>query len=150
MNVKAIYQAIKARLESDTGTGGLFASGAELVSSVQDYWVMPKQPLPVIVIDIPSIVDMSGFSVDSKTATVRIHTFNSRNPAEVDGTSDILARIYGDSNRTPTYGLHRHTLVVSGGWTATKIIHRNSTSVHEEDVYHFVDEFEFVFSRAAS
>lgn len=123
MDLANLETAIYNRLVGDTGAGGLRNASAPLVTGVFVGTANSGQTMPFLLIDVAAERAQNAFSRDIFNAEFWVTTsaarFGSATPGQV--YSDILARVYGDTvgGSVPTYGLHRHTLSLSGGWTAT-------------------------------
>lgn len=118
MSGALVAQAIKTRIEADTGTGGLFNAGtAYKVSGVYFTHGSYERSLPYIVIDAPvqqdDTMDSDGGNVEW-TVTV----YDAANNA-LEKLRPIYARLHGNwvlqsgNPKRPTYGLHVHLLVLS-------------------------------------
>lgn len=113
-----LTKAVKARLEADTGTGGLFATSA-LVTGVYNRFAPPatdsSTTLPYLVFRVQTIDNRNeAFALGARTVTFTLSII----APELDGGGDpiqtlykIHERIYGDwtqqSSGQPSYGLHR-------------------------------------------
>lgn len=156
MNVLAIYNAIATRLQADTGSGGLFNATSALVFGLFNNYASGELFFPLLVVDV-GIVNDDAFASDILEVTIIVHTFTAASFAAVDNYSSILDRIYGNavqqSGRVPTYGLHRWSMTLSGGWTASplhQVDMRQLPSEDEQVAYHFIQTFKTIVSRTAS
>lgn len=151
MNLAPFFTAIKTRLEADTGTGGLFKSGAALVSGCYSVLAPPlADDYPYLLIDHEGDDVLDGFGLNFIQRAFRVHVFAevANGLAPVDA---ILNRIYGDGDRSPTYGLHRHSLTLaSGGWTGSVVEYRDTIWNSDVDIYHVIQRYVTRFSKAAS
>jgi hypothetical protein len=101
------------------------------------------------------------FAKDGSVVNVQFHNFHD---AKVSGVGPIekcgaiIERLRGNgtqqSDRLPTFGFHRHklTLSQSGGmlWGAGIMRRLRGTTAHENDVYHFIEEYEVRQSSATA
>jgi len=155
MNGAALYHDVEARLQADTGAHGLYATGNVLVTGVFNNYVNPSQRMPFIVWDLVSVVQTDCFDNDLVDCTFNISVYADKTPPALSRAQYILNRIYGDaiyqSNRTPTFGLHRHilTYTYSGSvtnsldiWRYTPCVRVNAAQAHEEDYYHFIETYQ--------
>lgn len=120
MSGALVAQAIKARIEADTGTGGLFnAATAYKLSGVYYTHGSYERSLPYAVIDAPvqqdDTMDSDGGNVDWS-----VTVYDAANNG-MEKLRPIYSRLHGDavlqSSRRPTYGLHVHLLVLSTNGT---------------------------------
>lgn len=173
MNFTALATAIMQRCLADTGTGGLFntTNGLLYVSTLTPptkIYLADEVP-PTLPIDTPSAsgwphvtievgVDSEqrdAFNADAVLERFRVHVWDHRrNGAGVSRCGTIIDRIFGDAtlnaSRVPTYGLHRHTLVLaSGTWTGGVVMRGGSGNAHEEDIWHFIEEYTVFQERTA-
>lgn len=109
-----ITTAIIDRLEADTGTGGLFAAGANLVSGVYYIRAADNATRPYIVLNV-SMGEDHALTSDGCEFNLLVRIV----AAASDGGAALQAiwnRVFGDSmlqaGRVPSYGLHRHTLTM--------------------------------------
>lgn len=110
------------RLKADTGTGGLYNGGDwNIISGAYFTLAAPgtAQVYPYIVITASADYDDTMVSDDQK-CTIGISVFGSAIEG-VEKLHQVAARIWGDAvlqtGRAPTYGLHRHRLVLSNSST---------------------------------
>lgn len=155
MNATRLFVAIKARLDADTGAGGLFATGANLISGV--YQTIAPTTLnddnSYIVFSVASVQNQDAFTMDVVEYTIYLSVF-----APVDGGTAapqaIIDRIYGNAisqaGRIPTYGLHRHSLVLTSTSWKGGIMHRiDQQTNHSETVLNYVEVYRVTCSLAA-
>lgn len=154
MNQAALWVAIYARLTGDTGTGGLFNVGNELVAGV--YNTMPtelqvNEDSKYVVFSVASASQGDAFDMDVVEYTFRLSVFTPVK-AGLTAASAIIDRVYGNgvasSGNLATYGLHRWLPSLSGGWTATVCQRVDQDTNHSEDVYQFVETFRVTCSKA--
>jgi hypothetical protein len=153
MNQVELWQKIKTRAESDTGTGGLFNAGTPLVSGIYNTFASPAltDQNKYIVFSVASASQEDGFDIDVITYTFRFSVF-----APVSGglaaPSAIIDRLYGNgvasSGNLATYGFHRWLPSLTGGWTASVCQRVDQDTQHGEDVYQFVETFRVTCSKA--
>ena len=159
-NLARVFTAIRTRALADTGSGGLFASGANLVTGIYAETGSQTLAFPYITITLFDEED-DTFAKDGSIVNVQFHIYHNAvasgiGPIEACGA--IIERLRGDatqqSNRVPTYGFHRHklTLSQSGGalWGAGLMRRLRGTTAHEKDVYHFIEEYEVRQSSATA
>jgi hypothetical protein len=144
-----LWTDIRSRLLADTGTGGLFATGSELVNGVWLVNAPDSQAFPYLII-------ASQASRQDDSMTSRHHVVQFQVSAYIDEEpgydpfvrgSAIGARLLGNweatGTRIPGYGLDRWTPALSGsGWTASMCVFIQTREQHEPGVLHFVHEFE--------
>lgn len=139
MNIAAIEKAVRDWLVAD-------ATLTAAVSGVYLLRAAPGVAMPYVVI---SLVDAAA-DLDSFESNTSLVTIDVRVLVDVDATaadpsstiSTIIDRIYGGSEATPTYGLHRHVLTISGGWTGSPIRFVGASTEHAENVLQYVLRFE--------
>lgn len=154
MDDRALLIAVRARLFADTGSGGLFANGAELVTNIYGVTAVPGASYPYIVVDRAGFGPLDAFTLNVAEVRFRTHVI-ARVDSGWDNVNAILARVYGSGNRSPTYGLHRHSLTLTGGWAATNVQFAGRTTDTETgtdrvDFYHVVDDWLTFMSKAAT
>jgi hypothetical protein len=151
MNIVPFFRAIKTRLEADTGTGGLYKVGSVLVTGTYSVIAVPNATTyPYLLIDHEADEVLDGFDLNYIARSFRVHVWANLS-AGLDAANNICDRVYGDGNRTPTYGLHRHTLAfVAGSWTGGVIEYRDTVIDPDEDHYHFIQRYVVRMSRTAS
>jgi hypothetical protein len=147
----AVWLAIEARALTDTGAGGLFNAGTPLVSGIFPNVHTPDANFPWITYDVADVVPGHAFNKDVFTETVRFSVYvpmESRSLTDPQQrASDIIKRIYGNWSSAspataPTYGFHRHPLVVTGGtWTSGGMLKQTSFVEHEDGVLHFIEQY---------
>lgn len=129
MILSSIYQAIYDRIKADTGTGGLYASGAwNLISGAYSVFGTPAAiTYPYLLVAVRLDQDHS-LPADEFNATatfsvydqVQAYTSSANFSTRVTAVMD---RLHGNAilqaGRIPTYGFHRHLLVLpTNGYTA--------------------------------
>lgn len=156
MNNNAICAAIVKRLQADTGGGGLFTTGGApgLIKAVYRNMAPPNADMPYIVLALNDEKDDNTFRGDVLLVNIGVFIYiPTTSPPSLMDT--IMDRVYGDatlqSDLSPTYGLHRHRLVLeTGTWTADTIMYSGSaTDESDRDRYVAVPTFEMHQSRTA-
>lgn len=158
MTMALAAAAIRTRALADTGSGGLFyASGPLLKSFTFEYAPATNSAtpltdiMPYVVFNFPAWEEDPTFNTDVQSVVCQFHLFLPRESG-ANAASAILARIYGDgiaqTNRTPTYGFHRHALSlgdtdVTAPWYASPMRRTSRNTAHERDVYHYIDSYDF-------
>lgn len=156
MNLAQLWQSIYSRLTGD----------ATLVAAVQGFFNVVAPPnlvsfaasgRPYVVFSIAASNHDDAFSVDIVEHTIRFSIIaNGRSGLSVPAA--IIKRIYGDAmkqvTRVPSYGLHRHKLVIptageASEWAGGYIQHVDSAQDHTTDIYHFIETFRVMTSLAA-
>lgn len=165
MSLSLVAAAIRTRALADTGTGGLFNVGSPLVKSCTHEYAPATDSatnladlLPYIVFTFPSWEEDQTFSSEMQRITCSFHVYTLRENGAVVG-ANIMDRIYGDAvtqaNRTPTYGFHRHTLVLgsqvglgNATWYPSAMRRTSRNTAHERDVYHYIESYHIDLTRA--
>lgn len=153
MNQVELWTKIKARAAADTGTGGLFKVGSELVSGIYNTFANPSlaDQNSYIVFSVASAGQDDAFALDVITYTFRFAVFSPVS-AGLAGPSAIIDRLYGDAldqaGRVPTFGFHRWQPTLAGDWTATVCQRVDQDTNHSEDVYSFIETFRITCSKA--
>lgn len=154
MNATRLFVALKARLDADTGTGGLFATGANLISGV--YNTLAPTTLTdtnsYIVFNVASAEQMDGFNIDVIEYTFYLSIFTPVDSG-LSAAQAIIDRIYGNAlsqaGRVPTYGLHRHSLTLTSTSWRGGIMHRiDQQTNHTETVYQHIETYRIITSLA--
>lgn len=125
----AINQAIYDRIKADTGTNGLYKSGAwNIISGAYSVFGTPNPIVfPYVLWSIRMEQDHSlpaDEFVVTTTFTVYDQVQDYVNSSEYSArVSAVLDRLHGNAvlqtGRVPTYGFHRHLLVLpTNGYTA--------------------------------
>lgn len=149
MNTAQLYYDVEKRLRTDTGANGLFPTGGTpLVTGIFNNFANERQNMPYIVFTLISGVDDGTFDTNEDDIQFQLSVFASKRPPQLQNLQKILSRIYGDgvkrSDRLPTYGLHRHTLVSSwpyeiettDTWAYTPCYAGGEFHFEEEDHFH--------------
>ena len=153
MNLALVASAIRDRIRADTGTGGLFNTSTGLLHNTDHptYGTgLEERTFPYILFDIED-TQADEFDADTTTATVRIHIVDAREQG-IGRCVTILSRLYGDgvsqANNEPSYGIHRHPLVVTQqtgllNWRACGVMFRRSGSTqHDAECFVFEEVYE--------
>lgn len=128
MLLSPIYTAIINRIKADTGTGGLYQSGAyNIISGAYSIFGTPAAIVyPYLLVAVRLEQDHSlpadefnvtaTFTVFDQVQNYETGQFDSR-------VSTAMDRLHGNAvlqaGRVPTYGFHRHLLVMpTNGYTA--------------------------------
>lgn len=131
---KAIYD----RLLGDTGTGGLFAVGSELVNGIRVNQLTPGTERPYILINtVSETAQDEGFTHDGHLVTTQVTVYTNPRDGGLEAMRAILRRIYGDaveqSDNLPTYGLMRWKPDISAsGWDANPIEFESQNQVQQD------------------
>jgi hypothetical protein len=153
MNIQSLCTDVKARLEADVTTNGLYPTGGTpLINGIFNQFAPPNLFMPYIVVDAVSAVQDDCFDLDKIDFAVTVHIFASATAGDLVTAQRIIERVYGDgikqSNRTPTYGLHRHKLVYTttgafenDKWYYTNMVRQSSNTSHDEGYYHFIEVY---------
>lgn len=138
MSAVLVAEAIYTRLKADTGTGGLYsASGGttwltSILSAAYGLEGTPGQLVyPYMVFSVQTGAHEPTFTGDSFNYTITIQHYED-STSGLDAIRAGFNRLYGDAalqaSRAPSYGLHRHLLVLdtdSGknplGWVGAPI-----------------------------
>lgn len=147
MNQTALLQAIRDRVLSDitvlSGSFGLATTAIVSESGTPDQG--GAFPLVVITPVALTISPDEGFAHDMSVFEWRFDSFGKRDEgfAKVYG---IQGRLYGNYSLVsngPTFGLHRHRLVLptatAAGWVCDECQFIQCTPLHDEDVLHYSD-----------
>jgi hypothetical protein len=128
MILTSIYKAIFDRLKADTGTGGLYNGGNwKIISGAYSVYGTPAAMVfPYLLVSVRLEQDHS-LTADEFNATATFTVYDQVQDAVAGdfGTniSSVLDRLHGNAilqaGRVPTYGFHRHLLVLpTNGYTA--------------------------------
>jgi hypothetical protein len=129
MILSSIYQAIFDRVKADTGTDGLYKSGAwNIISGAYSVFGTPAAiTYPYLLVGVRLEQDHS-LTADEWTATATFTVWdqvqNYASSADFDTRiTAVMDRLHGNAvlqaGRIPTYGFHRHLLVLpTNGYTA--------------------------------
>jgi hypothetical protein len=151
MNLVKVNTAIKARADGDNGSGGL----ATLVTGV--YWNQAPTGAvyPYVVFSTIHAENEDALAVAARKLVVRFAVYSKTTSTSGTVLSAIIDRILGNwltaSGRVPTYGFDRHSLNLSGGWSASPM-RMTETFVEplDQTVTQSVIEFETYISQAAT
>ena len=163
MNIRGITNAVRARLLTDTGTGGLFNVGTPLVKAAyHEFGPDESDPdfatnAPYIVFRVVAADQQDGFATDLISYDIEFHVIG----LVANGADPLLKaqdRIYGDAienaDRLPLYGFHRHNLVetVTGDadapWAASPgMFHLGFTTAHDGKCFDYVTTYRVFASR---
>lgn len=147
-----LMAAINTRLANDTGTGGLYATGANLIT--WHGWAVPEgQAMPFVSMAIVDAQPSDSFRTKTDIVLFQVATvvdLNSSNPEQ--RAADILERIDGNWEAVaygtpPAYGLDRWQPTVTG-WSPSIIERvRTSQTQNEDGALQFVSEFRVYISK---
>lgn len=159
-----LFAAVRNRLRADTGSGGLFQTGATVVSDV--YNVRPPvnqdiQTKPYVVFRLNGAnPESEGMGTRSRRISMSLYTVVPITPESeydaVEKASTILWRMEGNwEDQTfgtpPTYGLIRHVLDLGGStsWVSTILDYESDEWVYDDEnlIQHRLDVFGFVSRR---
>lgn len=162
MNLDGLANAIRARVQADTGSGGAWETSGlyKLTSVLHEDGQRATQTgaidalYPYMVYSLISAdTGEDGFTSDSVSTDWRLHVFDDKKNTATGAEGalrslGILNRLFGDalaqSNRVPTFGFHRHqlSLTVTGDasapWAAGVCEIERLNSNHDEDAYHWI------------
>jgi hypothetical protein len=164
MIFSTIERAILDRIKADTGTGGLYVSGAWNTTFLSGgAWANTGRPnvaraslYPYLVYSM-NATGAHGFIDDAWEVSITFTVYDE----PINGVSritSVLDRLFGNaiitSGRTPTYGFHRHVLVLStndysavGGDVTCKTM---SVEALDENVVQGTITFDTTFSALAA
>lgn len=128
MILTSIYKAIFDHLKADTGAGGLYNGGGwKIISGAYSVYGTPAAMVfPYLLVSVRMEQDHS-LTADEFNATATFTVYDQVQDAVAGdfGTniSSVLDRLHGNAilqaGRIPTYGFHRHLLVLpTNGYTA--------------------------------
>lgn len=156
----ALWDDIKDRAASDTGAGGLFASGSPLVTAIWNNTAPANTTMPFLVYDVLDAFQADGFRTSCYRVAWRVNTYCERFNDGIADTalrcSQIQARILGDWTAQtygtgPTYGFDRWQPTLTGsGWSATVCQHVRSGEAHTLEMWHFYEEFQVWIAKAGA
>lgn len=155
-----VYGAIGARAYADTGTGGLFASGANLVTGVWNTRVPEGTAFPYIQYNVVTSRQDDAFRMRSIEIELDFHIYVAERP-QAGGTDPfqrgvaILERLAGDwsvqGTYLPSYGFDRHPLDLSAGsWTGGYMERIGGSEQHEDGMLHWVESYRLTASKVAT
>lgn len=114
MIVSLVAAAVLDRLESDTGSGGLYEGGTlQILTGIYTVTGTPSQlAMPYAVMELAG-QQSDAMDADTQEVTITLRVYDLASAALVN-IDKVLTRVYGDavaqSGRVPSYGLHRHVL----------------------------------------
>lgn len=132
-----IYDTLQAQATLVTLTGGritnIYGSRATLA-------------FPYVVYQITEDQEQDTFSNDGMTCTIEFHIFDVAEGNTNANARAIIDQIRGDaatqSNKIPTYGLHRKIIgELPSGWQASQIIRTGGSTAHERDILHYIETY---------
>lgn len=157
MDLAAFNLALKTRAAADTGAGGLFNVATPLIQGWFPNRAAQTTAFPYVVTNIAAWDAQNAFSRDVSQLIVRISVYHEKegtdDPTTMLTCSNVLKRIYGNWSSSapataPTYGFHRHPLVIaSGNWASTMMECTGALEAHEESYWHFIQEYRLWLSQ---
>lgn len=166
MNDVGVAQAIIARLKTDMGSGGLWetAGVSKLLSITSTDGPVMATSIPAItpylVLRLINFQQDDTYDGDSGTYQWQLDLVDDHgngNTLGEDRGRAIGVRIFGDAiaqtGRIPTYGMHRHKLVLTttgdagAPWSAGVMYRTGVTPLHEVDVYRWAHSYEVRIQR---
>lgn len=129
MIVSAIHQAILTRIKADTGAGGLYAGSAwNIISGAYSIFGTPSAIVYPYLMFTTRMEQDHSLTSDDFRVTATFTVFDqildyASGSAFSNRVSAVMDRLHGNavlqSGRVPTYGFHRHLLVLpTNGYTA--------------------------------
>lgn len=170
MNITGVSQAILARIQADTGSGGVWET-AGVYKALSVNFIEGKRGTvgefatlcPYIVYDFENATtDEDAFASDLNKLMWTIHVWDDKKNANATAPgglrgSGMVDRLYGDgiaqTNRAPTYGFHRHQLVLTttgaaaAPWAAGMVSVERLDTAHDEEAYHWILEISVRLAR---
>ena len=153
MDPTALWAAVKTRAESDTGSGGLYAAGAVLVTGLFHQAAPDEQEGDYLLYEAYAAPSFDGM----RTAVNEIHArFHVHVPTDVTPlppalaadarASAIIARIVGDWHQqaygtAPTYGFDHWYPTLTSAWTPGMWFRDGFHEEHDSDELHYVLDF---------
>lgn len=167
MNETGVAQAIRARLITDTGSGGLWETAGANKALTITYIEGPKKTQasieamsPYIVVSLVHFAQDDTYEGDYGTYVFQLDVYDDNGSANTYGAvrgQNIGERIFGDAlaqaGRVPSYGLHRHKLVLTttgdaGAPYAGGLMYRTGvTPLHDVDFYRWAHTYEVRIGR---
>lgn len=147
MNPAAVWKVINDRLAADATLVALL--GIATSEGIYNNMITSGATMPYIVYDVGVFSEEGGYKVEGIYMQFRVSVYDVRTRG-LDRVNTLLTRIYGDSQAQswgqPSFGLHRWSPTLAGSWVAAKVARIDSTQAHEEDVWHFIETFDFRMS----
>jgi len=147
MNIALLTGAIKARIDADTGAGGL--SGTPAIIQQSGYDRVPEDidldytSKPYLVYTIGNAAQDDTFSDDAVSYLVRFAVYSDRKGG-LSQPSAVLSRVKGDAmaqtTGVPTYGFHRWAPTITG-YECTAFERTNGAHNHSDSTFIFIDEY---------
>lgn len=151
MSVPAIEAEIYSRLDGDSTLTALLGGTAN--QEIFNTLAPESARFPFVVFVVTGEQQEDTFETDEVTMTVAVAVYGAW-PADYTACASIVDRIYGDavdqSDRVPTYGLHRWSMgTVSGdtSWTASEMRRLSSQTQHTDEALVYVDTYEVSLSK---
>lgn len=152
MNLAKFQQAIYDRLTGDATLTGLATGGVRSVLGPRT-GISTEDSKPYVVVTLQGTTPADDFRGDLIEMVVDVHVVSDTTDG-LSTPSSIIDRIIGDatlqSNVTPTYGLHRHQLSLSGStYTGGVMQFFDTETAHDEERLHFILGFKVYQGRTA-
>jgi hypothetical protein len=101
---------------------------------------------PYIVYQITEDQESDTMRGDGVTATIEFHIYDLAEGNTNNVSRQIIDQIRGDaatqSNKVPTYGLHRRIPgEMPSGWEISQIMRVGGTTAHERDFLHYIETY---------
>lgn len=159
-----IWGDILTRLQSDTGTDGLWQANAHLVTGIYNDMAklanVTTTDFPLITYALETCTPSDSFRTRSYECTIQVDLWHERYQADGGASfgdcGAILRRIAGNWEGgaafvAPTYGLARWTPGLSGsGYTATWLEEKSVVEAHTDEVLHWIITYGFRASKVGA
>lgn len=155
---RTLWSSIVARIDADTGSGGLAESGGvNTLTGAFNNRAKENQTFPFVTFNVVNAVDVNAFTTGVIEVDLDLHIWAKDKPT--DGDTDgfeliqgIATRLYGDwltTSAAPTFGFHNFQPTLSS-WTGDVFNHQDSIEAHEPDagILHQVESFTIIVSKA--
>lgn len=132
-----IYDTLQAQSTLVTLTGGRITNIYGSRATLQ---------FPYVVYQITEDQEQDTFTTDGMSCTIEFHIFDIAEGNTNANARAIIDQIRGDaalqSNKMPTYGLHRRIVgELPNGWQVSQIIRTGGSTAHERDVLHYIETY---------
>ena len=155
---RTLWSSIVARIDADTGTGGLAeTAGTNLLTGKFNNQAPSNQTFPFVTFNAVNAAAVHAFNTGVYDVDLDLHIWAKEKPT--DGDTDGLELIQGISTRlvgdwlttsaVPTFGFHNFAPTLSS-WTGDVFNHQDSIDSHEPDagILHQVESFTIIVSKA--
>lgn len=132
MNAALVSDAILARITSDTGTGGLYETGDQLINGVYFDVEDPGATVPYLVVSFPTIDEDDTFPTDAVDMDVTIELVSDRRTSTFSADAEVLGRI--------KTRFHRWGMTLSG-YAATTMQRVTGSTAHDEVFRHYIESY---------